>query len=123
MDSLYLDVIHSTTDIRGGLRKARDLERSALGEDGYMDGEEGVDDFGGITDEERGDSGGGGRGGAGAGGGGKTQQEQEGGAGGDGDVDAPRHKDIMFFPYGAVVFWGFSIAEVRATSAAQDRNV
>lgn len=82
MDSLYIDVIHSTTDLRGGLRKARELERPAWEADQYADGEDG---YGDGYDEE---------------------QEDEG------DDAVTRHKDIMFFPYGAVVFWGCSEAEV-----------
>ncbi len=104
MDSLYIDVIHSTTDIKGGLRKARDLERPAWEEDeDIVDGEDGGgygDGYGDGAHEE---------------GGGPWERaradgeaEQEHGA----DV-ATRHKDVVFFPYGAVVFWGCSEAEVR----------
>lgn len=98
MDSLYIDVIHSTTDLRGGLRKARELERPAWEADQYADGEDG---YGDGYDEEQEDVGGTAVGGGGGGGG-----EDEG------DDAVTRHKDIMFFPYGAVVFWGCSEAEV-----------
>lgn len=102
MDSLYIDVIHSTTDLRGGLRKARDLARPAWGGDEvngrahegsprsiyyYYDGDD---------DDSRGRSGGGGG------------EDED-------DDDSLTHKDVIFFPYGAVVFWGCSEAEVRGT--------
>lgn len=127
MDSLYIDVIHSTTDIKGGLRKARDLERPAWKEDGYVDGEDGEgygDGYGygsgGAGDEEGGDS-------VGGSGGvpwetaaeGETEQEREQvqehdrGTEDDGTDFVTRHKDVVFFPYGAVVFWGCSEAEVQ----------
>lgn len=95
MDSLYIDVIHSTTDLRGGLRKARELERPAWEADGYADGEDGDGD--GYDQEQEGVDG-----------------TVVGGDGGEdeGDDAVTRHKDIMFFPYGAVVFWGCSEAEV-----------
>ena len=101
-DRLYIDVIHSTTDLRGGLRKARDLERPAW-ED--------------VVDEEEEGGGGGGSYDAGAvrdrragrreGSGGRERDEED-----DDDNDVVTHKDVMFFPYGAVVFWGCSEAEV-----------
>ncbi|CAM9733974.1 unnamed protein product [Ectocarpus sp. 13 AM-2016] len=98
MDSLYIDVIHSTTDLRGGLRKARELERPAWEADEYADEEDGYRDG---YDQEQEDADG-----TGVGGG--------GGGGEDGGDDAvTRHKDIMFFPYGAVVFWGCSEAEEK----------
>lgn len=130
MDSLYIDVIHSTTDIKGGLRKARDLERPAWEEDGYVDGEDGEaygDGYGygsggGGGDEEGGDS---------VGGSGgvpwetaadgemdqdrerEREREHERGTEDDGADFVTRHKDVVFFPYGAVVFWGCSEAEVQ----------
>ncbi|CAN0250453.1 unnamed protein product, partial [Ectocarpus sp. 8 AP-2014] len=95
MDSLYIDVIHSTTDLRGGLRKARELERPAWEADEYADGEDGYGD-GYDQEQENVD-------GTGVGGGGEDE----------GDDAVTRHKDIMFFPYGAVVFWGCSEAEEK----------
>ena len=80
MDSLYIDVIHSTTDLRGGIRKARALARRAW-EDVPEEDEEG-------EDYER------------------EGEEEE-------DDDVVTHKDVIYFPYGAVVFWGCSEAEVR----------
>lgn len=127
MDSLYIDVIHSTTDIEGGLRKARDLERPAWEDDGYVDGEDGEgygDGYGygpgGGADEEGGDSVGGSGGvpweTAAKGEMGQErerEQEQERGTEDDGADVGTRHKDVVFFPYGAVVFWGCSEAEVQ----------
>ena len=116
MDSLYIDVIHSTTDIKGGLRKARDLERPAWDGDEDMDGEGdggyagggggGHGDGYGYGDEPDEDGGPWER--AAADGGETEEREQRRGAA---DV-VTRHKDVVFFPYGAVVFWGCSEAEV-----------
>eukprot|EP00752_Nemacystus_decipiens_P006908 g6202.t1 len=134
MDSLYIDVIHSTTDIKGGLRKARDLERPAWEEDVYVDGEDGDgygDGYGygyrygygsdGGGDEEGGDSVGGGSAGiqwetAAEGEMDRDQErehEHERGTEDDGADFVTRHKDVVFFPYGAVVFWGCSEAEEK----------
>ena len=103
MDSLYIDVIHSTTDLRGGLRKARDLERPAW-EDVVDEEEESGD--GGSYDagavKER-------RAGRREGSGSRGREEEE-----DDDNDVVTHKDVIYFPYGAVVFWGCSEAEVCA---------
>ena len=143
MDSLYIDVIHSTTDIKGGLRKARDLERPAWEDDGYIDGEDG-EGYGDGYGYESGDGGGGGgeeeeEGGDSVGGsggipwetaaegemdqeqererererGGGRELEHDHGAEDDGADLVTRHKDVVFFPYGAVVFWGCSEAEVQ----------
>ena len=123
MDSLYIDVIHSTTDIKGGLRKARDLERPAWEGDGYVDGEdgEGYGDGYGYGSGDGGDEEGGGSVGGGSGGvpwesaaEGEIDQDQEHerGTEDDGADFVTRHKDVVFFPYGAVVFWGCSEAEV-----------
>lgn len=86
MDSLYIDVIHSTTDLRGGIRKARALARRSW-EDIPLEEEEGED-----GDED-----------------GEGEDEGEGE---EDDDDVVTHKDVIYFPYGAVVFWGFSEAEV-----------
>lgn len=90
MDSLYIDIIHSTTDLQGALRKARELEQPAGAGTGGSDSSpyyyEADDD---------------------------TRDRRAGGDGGDEDDDVLTHKDIMFFPYGAVVFWGCSETEVR----------
>lgn len=116
MDSLYINVIHSTTDLQGGLRKARDLARPA----GYAGGD---GDGGGSGDhgEQQQDHDGHGRswyydddhsrdsrGGRGDGRDGGSQGREEG----EDDEDLT-HKDVIFFPYGAVVFWGCSEDEVR----------
>lgn len=107
MDSLYIDVIHSTTDLRGGIRKARDLARPAWEDVAEEGGEEGGDWGGGSSWGVNADAG----------------VEDDGG---DGDrrgreradvdeaenEDAMTHKDVIYFPYGAVVFWGCSEAEV-----------
>lgn len=87
MDSLYIDIIHSTTDLRGGLRKARELDTAA----GVVDSDR---SFYYDVDEDEG-------------------QDRRSGAEDDEDDDSLTHKDVMFFPYGAVVFWGCSEAEVR----------
>ncbi|CAM9762808.1 unnamed protein product [Discosporangium mesarthrocarpum] len=82
MDSLYIDVIHSTTDLESGLHKARDFDRSAW---------DGDDD-----DEGRG----------------------YGYAAPDlSDAENSFQKDVIFFPYGCVVFWGCSEAEEKETIA------
>lgn len=102
MDSLYIDVIHSTTDLRGGIRKARDLARPAWEDVEEEGGEEGGSWGGGNlggrydagVDDDRGDGERRGRG-----------RERE-------DNDVVTHKDVIYFPYGAVVFWGCSAAEV-----------
>lgn len=133
MDSLYVDVIHSTTDLRSGLHKARDLERPAGVVESFEEGgweEEchstGVDDddTGSINvgsvdlefeveDDREGESGG-----------------SDGRWKGEDDKDRDRqleeekdeannvvtHKDIICFPYGAVVFWGCSEVEVYPVS-------
>lgn len=113
MDSLYINVIHSTTDLRGGLRKARDLARSA-GDAAAAAAAAGVHDDDGGSSGRRQDSfgrGSGGRGGRGShksgGSHGREEEEEE-------EEEGYTHKDIMFFPYGAVVFWGCSEKEVRA---------
>lgn len=111
MDSLYINVIHSTTDLQGGLRKARDLARPA-GYAGAAGGDHGEqqqdhDDHGSswyYDDDNSRDS----RGGRGDGGDGGSQGREEG----EDDEDLT-HKDVIFFPYGAVVFWGCSEDEVR----------
>ncbi|CAM9838804.1 unnamed protein product [Ascophyllum nodosum] len=88
MDSLYIDVIHSTTDLRGGIRKARALARRAW-EDVPEEDEEG-------EDYER------------------EGEEEE-------DDDVVTHKDVIYFPYGAVVFWGCSEAEEKEILSSLDR--
>lgn len=108
MDSLYIDVIHSTTDIRGGLRKARDLDRSSLedaqsrdrdtGQKRGGDGSDGERSYDAGIDDDRGEG----------------QWERRGdGEQDEDDDDVVTHKDVIFFPYGAVVFWGCSEVEVR----------
>ncbi|CAM9509315.1 unnamed protein product [Choristocarpus tenellus] len=71
MDSLYIDVLHSTTDLESGLHKARDFDRPAWKDDGEKGGGYATTDMDGVDD----------------------------------------HKDVIFFPYGCVVFWGCSEAE------------
>lgn len=110
MDSLYIDVIHSTTDLRGGLRKARDLARPAV-LDMTINERQGYDGYGSTYYDERDDDSRDGRRG-------RDGEDGRGEAGGrrdeDDDDDELTHKDVMFFPYGAVVFWGCSEAEVRS---------
>lgn len=92
MDSLYIDIIHSTTDLRGGLRKAREFTRPAWDP---ASGESSSPFYYELEDDD----------------------DHDTGRGADGDEDddddSLTHKDIMFFPYGAVVFWGCSEVEVR----------
>jgi uncharacterized Rmd1/YagE family protein len=86
--TMYLDVLHSTAVV--------------LDEDGRGGGAAG-------EEEDEGRSGGGGGGGGSGGGGGGGGGRDEGGVG----ARVAKTYEIFFFPYGCIVFWGFSELDER----------